>query len=74
MRTPFEIDAQEDRNVYVKPIRVEDLPTDVQEQADGLETLFAVHDSEGQQLAIVADERMAFVLAREHNYAPHLVH
>ncbi len=74
MQTPYEFNTQDDRNVYVKPIRVTDLPIDVQEQAEGLETLFAVHDSEGQQLALVADERMAFVLAREHNYAPHLVH
>lgn len=74
MQTPYDFDAQEDRNVYVKPIRVEDLPMDVQKQAEGLDTLFAVHDSEGQQLALVADERMAFLLAREHNYAPHLVH
>ncbi len=60
--------------VYVKPVAIAELPQDVQDQAEGLEELFAVHDAEGQQLALVADRRMAFVLAREHNYAPQPLH
>lgn len=74
MQTEYNFEALEDRMVYVKPIRVSDLPAEVQEQADGLETLFAVHDSDGQQLALVADKSLALVLAREHNYAPQPVH
>ncbi|MEM6340967.1 MAG: DUF1150 family protein, partial [Pseudomonadota bacterium] len=40
--------------VYVKPVAIAELPQDVQDQAEGLEELFAVHDAEGQQLALVA--------------------
>ena len=74
MQTPYDFGAETGRMVYVKPVAVSDLPQDVQDQAEGLETLFAVRDSEGQELALVADERMAFVLARQHNYKPQLLH
>jgi len=63
-----------DRTVYVKTIAVTDLPREVRDQAEGLEQLYAVHDAEGQQLALVGDRKLAFDLAREHNYAPVLVH
>jgi hypothetical protein len=63
-----------DRTVYVKRIAVTDLPREVRDQAEGLEQLYAVHDAEGQQLALVGDQKLAFDLAREHNYAPVLVH
>ena len=66
--------AQDDRAVYVKPIDVRDLPKEVQDQAEGLETLFAVHDADGQQLALVANKSLAFVLARQNNYDPQQVH
>jgi len=62
------------RIVYVKAVDVSDLPTDVQGQVDGLEQLYAVHDSEGQQLALVADRNLAFRLARQNDYAPVAVH
>ncbi len=63
-----------DRTVYVKTIAVTDLPREVREQAEGLEQLYAVHDAQGQQLALVGNRKLAFELAREHNYAPVLVH
>lgn len=64
----------ESRLVYVKPVSVVDLPEDVQEQAEGLEVLFAVHDSDGQQLALVADRKLAFTLARQHDMQPMTLH
>ena len=42
----------QDRTVYVKMIAVSDLPLEVREQAEGLKQLYAVHDAEGQQLAL----------------------
>lgn len=63
-----------DRTVYVKTIAVTDLPREVRDQAEGLKQLYSVHDADGQQLALVGDRKLAFVLAREHNYAPVLVH
>ncbi len=63
-----------DRTVYVKTIAVIDLPREVRDQAEGLELLYAVHDAQGQQLALVGDRKLAFSLAREHDYAPVMVH
>ena len=74
MTNDFELRAQADKIVYVKPVAVADLPQEVQEQVEGLQTLFAVHDSAGQQLALVADRKLAFHLAREHDFAPMTVH
>jgi len=74
MNTPIELNAEGDRIVYVKAVDVADLPREVREQAGDLDQLYAVHDSEGQQLALVADRKLAFVLAREHDFSPVAVH
>jgi hypothetical protein len=60
--------------VYVKPISVDALPRNVRDQAAGLKELFAVIDSEGQQLALVADRNMALALAVQNDYAPQPLH
>ncbi len=64
----------EDRTVYVKPILVDDLPREVRAQAEGFDHLYAVHDAQGQQLALVGNRKLAFSLARQHDYAPVMVH
>ncbi|WP_170332000.1 DUF1150 family protein [Ruegeria arenilitoris] len=74
MNTPIELNAEGDRIVYVKAVDVADLPREVREQAGDLDQLYAVHDSDGQQLALVADRKLAFNLAREHDYSPVAVH
>ena len=38
------------------------------------ETIFAVHDADGQQIALVADRNLAFMLARQHDKVPMTVH
>ncbi|MFQ3184415.1 MAG: hypothetical protein ACI901_001515 [Octadecabacter sp.] len=63
-----------DRVVYVKSVDVSGLPDDVREAAGNREQLFAVHDSDGQQLALVADRKMAFMLARQNDMRPVTVH
>ncbi len=73
METPFETEPKSNI-VYVKTIDVSDLPEEVQEQAEGLEHLYAVHDAQGTQIALVADRKMAFVLARQNDLAPQAVH
>jgi hypothetical protein len=60
--------------VYVKPVRVASLPAPLRAQAGNLETIFAVYDTEGTQLALVADRQLAFVLARQHDKVPLTVH
>lgn len=74
MNTSFDLNADVGRMVYVKPIQVSDLPREVREQAEGLDELFAVHDAEGQQLALVANRKLAFALAVQNDYAPQPVH
>ncbi|MEM6303949.1 MAG: DUF1150 family protein [Pseudomonadota bacterium] len=64
----------QDRTVYVKTVMVDDLPREVRDQAQGLDKIFAVHDAQGQQIALVGDRKLAFHLAREHDYAPVMVH
>lgn len=74
MNTPFDFNQDGRRIVYVKEVDVADLPEEVQAEAGGREHLYAVHDSDGQQIALVADRRMAFVLARQNDFAPVTVH
>ncbi|OIQ35838.1 MAG: hypothetical protein BM559_00870 [Roseobacter sp. MedPE-SWchi] len=62
------------RIVYVKTVAVEDLPEDMQASAQGRDHLYAVHDAEGEQLALVADRKLAFVLARQNDFSPVAVH
>jgi len=74
MKAKLDWDALGQGIVYVKPVAVSDLPQDVQEQAGELDQLFAVHNSDGDQLALVADRRMAFALARHHDMRPLTLH
>ncbi|UWQ54835.1 DUF1150 domain-containing protein [Leisingera caerulea] len=74
MHTPFDFKEAGNRTVYVKAVAVADLPEDVQANAGGREQLYAVHDAEGGQLALVADRQLAFVLARQNDMTPVAVH
>ncbi|MEM1386008.1 MAG: DUF1150 family protein [Pseudomonadota bacterium] len=75
MNAEFKFESQIDANiVYVRPVLVSELPREVQAQADGIETLFAVHNAEGERLALVRDRGMAFMLARQNDLAPVNVH
>jgi hypothetical protein len=74
MNSAYDLNADVGRMVYVKPILVSALPREVRDQAQGLEQLFAVHDAEGQQLALVADRKLAFALAVQNDYAPQPLH
>lgn len=64
----------EDRIVYVREVAVEDLPEEVRREVGGLKKLYAVHSAEGERLALVRDREMAFVLARQNDFAPVTVH
>lgn len=74
MDTKFDFDKIGQGIVYVKPVIVSDLPAALREQAGDLNEVFAVHDASGQQLALVADRKLAFHLARENNMQPVQVH
>lgn len=79
MNTRYDFVSGEDRAedraiVYVRPVKVSDLPEDVRAQAVGLDTLYAVHSAQGEQLALVRDRKLAYVLARQNNMEPVAVH
>lgn len=75
MDTKYEpIDESVDPIVYVRPVKVADLPDEIRQQAAGIDTLYAVHDENGAQLALVKDRRLAFVLARQNHMDPVAVH
>ncbi|GAB1478539.1 DUF1150 family protein [Paracoccaceae bacterium] len=60
--------------VYVRPVAVAELPDEVRAQIGGLDTVYSVHRADGERLALVADRNLAFVLARQHDFAPVSVH
>ncbi|WP_415184316.1 DUF1150 family protein [Phaeovulum sp.] len=75
MDTKFDFgDQAGERIVYVRPVAVSDLPQEVQVQAEGLDTLYALHDENGERLALFKDRSLAFVLARQHDRLPVSVH
>lgn len=65
---------EDDRIVYVRTVHSEDLPEDIREQMGETGIFYAVHNAEGERLALVKDRRMAFVLARENDLSPVAVH
>ncbi len=67
--------AEMGRNiVYVKEVETSELPDDLRAEAGDLETLFSVHNADGEQLALVANRTLAFHLARENSMVPVTVH
>ena len=76
MDTPQNIapDDGTDRIVYVRPVDPETLPSDVREEAMGVTELYAVHAANGDRLALVNGEKLAFILARQNDMTPVYVH
>jgi hypothetical protein len=75
MNTEYKLaDRSDDRLVYVEPVALSELPKEVREQAGDVKQLFALHNSDGEQLALVANRRLAFALARENDMSPMAVH
>lgn len=75
MDTKFDFGPETgERIVYVRPVDVADLPDEVRAQAGNLQTLWAVHGADGERLALVADRKLAFILARQNDLAPVNVH
>ena len=75
MNQRFDFDeAMAENIVYVRPVRVDSLPDEVQQQAQGLDELYAVHSPDGNRLALVRDRKLAFMVARQNDMAPVSVH
>ena len=55
--------------VYIREIAVADLPPEVREAGAGTrKKLYAIGSEDGQQLALVDDRKLAFVVARQHEH------
>ncbi|MFD1883068.1 DUF1150 family protein [Paracoccus pacificus] len=75
MNEKFDFGTENTGNlVYIREVAVDSLPQDVQEQALGLDTLYAVHGPDGERLALVKDRGLAFHLARQNELSPVSVH
>ena len=74
MNTPFDLETKSKPIVYVKSVAVNDLPEEMRAAAGGAARLYAVHDADGQQQPLVADRRLAFVLARQNDLLPVTAH
>lgn len=75
MDTKFDFgDKAETPIVYVREVAVSELPEEIRAELKGVDHLYAVHDSDGERLALVEDRRTAFFLARENDLSPVSVH
>ncbi len=75
MDTPQEFaETGDQRIVYVRPVDPDTLPSDVREQAQGATELYAVHAANGDRLALVNGQKLAFILARQNDMKPVHVH
>mgnify|MGYP006271035117 CR=1 FL=1 len=62
-----------ERIVYIRSVSVEELPEQARGQIPG-DAVYAIHDSEGNRLALVADRGLAFAVARQHDMTPVSAH
>jgi hypothetical protein len=65
---------QKERTVYVRSIKVHELPDEVLGQTDGIIEFYAVYSADGERLALVKERELAFVLARQNDMSPVTVH
>ena len=71
---PYFKPGEEDHIAYIRAVRTETLPEELQEQTRGIDVIYAIHDSEGQVLALVDDREKAFIVARMNEMQPMSVH
>ena len=75
MDTKFDFkDENADRIVYIRQVNVAELPDELRKEVPGLDTLYAVHNAGGERLALVKDRTLAFILARQNDFAPVSAH
>ncbi|MCF3972312.1 DUF1150 family protein [Paracoccus salsus] len=75
MDTEFDFGDTEDQNiVYIRRVATSTLPDEIQQQLPGVDSMYAVHDTDGERLALVRERAMAFMLARQNELTPVSVH
>ncbi|WP_439560870.1 DUF1150 family protein [Roseinatronobacter sp.] len=74
MDKTYPVNKSERPIVYVRPIKASDLPEEIRAQLPNVAQLYAIHHEEGEQMAVVTDRTLAFVMARQNDYDPVSVH
>ncbi|MGN7870882.1 hypothetical protein PARHAE_02805 [Paracoccus haematequi] len=62
------------KTVYIRQVETSTLPIEVRKQLEGIDSLYAVHDADGERLALVKERSLAFLLARQNELTPVSVH
>ena len=60
--------------VYIKTVEVTELPLELQRQVGSDKTLYAVHKSDGERVAVVENRALAYSLARDNDLKPMTLH
>ncbi|MBE3639426.1 DUF1150 family protein [Mangrovicoccus algicola] len=58
------------RIVYVRAVDKAALPQDLQEATADIPAPYSLHAPDGERLAIVRDQKLAFLLARQNDLTP----
>lgn len=74
MNTKMQLPDEDSRIVYVRPVEVASLPSDIREEIPELTHVYSVHKADGEQVALVNDRQTAFYLAMENDFVPMTVH
>ncbi|MBK4217340.1 DUF1150 family protein [Paracoccus caeni] len=75
MDTKFDFGEDTATNtVYIRSVATRTLPHEIREQVPGVEIMYAVHDADGERLALVKERSLAFMLARQNELTPVSVH
>jgi hypothetical protein len=67
----FEFETEGQPIVYIREAERESLPDELKRTPG---PIYAVHDAQGNQIALAADRRLAFALARRNDMTPLSVH
>jgi hypothetical protein len=63
-----------DKIVYIRQVETRTLPQEIRQQLPGVDSMYAVHDADGERLALVKERALAFMLARQNELTPFSVH
>lgn len=69
----FDVTAGE-RIVYVRSVPVAEIPEEIRDRIGHIDHMYALHNVNGERLALVKDREMAFVLARQNEITALSVH
>lgn len=64
----------EPKTVYIRPVDKSALPKELQDATAKIDTPYSLHAPNGDRLAIAADCKLAFLLARQNDMSPVYVH